>query len=130
MTLKLDKDERIYEVIEVRTFGSNRKMFISKTDNNRITVLIYKFCEEDVKEDGTIYNKEMMFLIKEIDYDRFKFVTDTCYKVYPEFKILSEKNYSDKSLEDETELMNLENSIATDVAIRSIIEDITIGNKT
>lgn len=125
MTLELNKGDRIYKIIEARTFSNNRKMFISKIDkDNKITVLTYTFSEDDVKKDGTIANKEMMLLIKEIDEDQFKFVIDSNYRIYPEFKILCEKNYSDKSLEDAIELMNLENSIVADAPIRTIIEEI------
>lgn len=125
LTLKLKDGDRIYKIIEARTFGNNRKMFISKIDkNNKITVLTYTFNESDIKRDGTIDNKEMMLLMGEMDEEQFKFVIDTNYKVYPGFKILCEKNYSNKSLEEAIELMNLECSIVTDVPIRDIIDEI------
>lgn len=125
MTIELNEGDKIYKIIEARTFGNNRKRFISKIDkNNKITLLTYTFDMDDIKEDGTIDNKEMMLLIREIDEDQFKFAIDTNYQIYPGFKILYEKNYSDKSLEDAIELMNLECSIITDVPIRTIIEEI------
>lgn len=129
MTLKLKEGDRIYKIIEARTFDNNRKMFISKIDkNNKITVLTYTFNEEDVKEDRTVGNKTMMLLIKELEEDQFKHVIDINYKIYPGFKILCEKDYSDKSLEDAIELMNLECSIVADAPIRYIIEEIKKKN--
>jgi hypothetical protein len=109
MTLEIKDGDRIYKIIEARTFGSNRKNFISKIDiNGKITVLTYTFSEEDVKEDGTISDKLMMLLIKDIDEDQFKRVIDLNYKTYPEFEILCEKDYRYKSLEETMELINLE----------------------
>jgi len=109
MTLKLDEGDRIYKIIEARTFGNTRKRIISKMDKSRkITALTYTFNDKDIKEDGTIDNKEMMMLVKEMDEDRFKQFININYQVYPGFKILWEKNYSDKSLEEATTLMNLE----------------------
>jgi hypothetical protein len=108
MTLEIKDGDRIYKIIEARTFGSNRKNFISKIDRSgRITVLTYTFSEEDVKEDGTISNKLMMMLIKDMDEDQFKSVIDLNYKTYPGFKILREKDYSNKSLEEAVRLMKL-----------------------
>lgn len=109
MALEIKDGDRIYKIIEARTFGSNRKNFISKIDENgKITVLTYMFSEEDVKEDGTISDKLMILLINDIDKDQFKRIIDLNYKTYPGFKILSEKDYSDKSLEDTIILINLE----------------------
>lgn len=114
MTLELTEEDRIYKIIEARTFGNNRKIFISKIDkNNKISILTYTFDEEYIKEDRTIDNKQMVLLIKEIDKDQFKFVISTNYKIYPGFKILYEKDYNDKSLEDAIELINLEIPIIT-----------------
>jgi hypothetical protein len=56
-----------------------------------------------------------MLLIKKVDDDQFKHIVDLNYQIYPGFKILWEKNYSDRSLEETIELMNLE--------IGTIIED-------
>lgn len=129
MSLKLKEGDRIYKIIEARTFSNNRKMFISKIDkNNKITILTYTFNEEDVRKDGTIKNKSMMLLIKEVDNDQFKYVIDMNYQIYPGFKIICEKDYSDKSLEDALELMNSECSIVADVPIRTIIEEIKKEN--
>ncbi len=109
MTLEISEEDRIYKIIEARTFGNNRKRFISKIDkNNKITILTYTFNDEDIKEDRTIDNKQMNLLIKEIDNDQFKFVIDTNYKIYPEFKIIYDKDYTDKTLEEAIELINLE----------------------
>lgn len=109
MTLEIKDGDRIYKIIEARTFGSNRKNFISKIDKNgEITVLTYTFSEEDVKEDGTISDKLMMLLINDIDKDQFRQIIDLNYKTYPEFEILCEKDYSNKNLEEVIELINLE----------------------
>ena len=125
ITLKLNDGDRIYKIIEARTFGNNMKRFISKVDKeNKVTILTYTFDTDDIKEDGTIDNKQMMLLITEIDEDKFQSVIDINYEIYPGFEILLEKNYSDKSLEDAIELMNLECSIVTDSPIRTIIEKI------
>ena len=125
MTIELEEGDRIYKIIEAMTFGNNRKRFIRKIDkNNMITVLTYTFDMDEIKEDGTIANKEMMLLIKNVYDDQFKFVVDVNYQAYPEFKILWEQNYSDKSLEEAIELMELESSIVTNVPIKTIIEEI------
>lgn len=125
MTIELKEGDRIYKIIEARTFGNIRKRFISKIDkNNKITILTYTFDMDDIKEDGTIDNKKMMLLIREIDEEGFKFAVDTNYKIYPGFKILYERNYSNKSLEEAIELMDLDNSIITDVSMRSILEEL------
>jgi hypothetical protein len=125
ITIELNDGDRIYKIIEARTFGNNMKRFISKIDRkNKITVLTYTFNTDDIKKDQTIGNKQMMLLIKEIDEDKFQSVIDINYQMYPGFAILSEKNYSDKSLEDAIELMNLECSIVTDVPIRTILEEL------
>ena len=109
MTLEIKDGDRIYKIIEARTFGSNRKNFISKIDKNgEITVLTYTFSEEDVKEDGTISDKLMMLLINDIDKDQFRQIIDLNYKTYPKFEILCEKDYSNKNLEEVIELINLE----------------------
>jgi hypothetical protein len=123
ITIELNDGDRIYKIIEARTFGNNMKRFISKIDRkNKITVLTYTFNTDDIKKDQTIGNKQMMLLIKEIDEDKFQSVIDINYQMYPGFAILSEKNYSDKSLEDAIELMNLECSFVTDTPIKTIIE--------
>lgn len=112
MTLKLNEGDRIYKIIEARTFDNNRKRFISKIDkNNKITAFTYTFNDDDLKEDGTVDNKKMEMLIKNMDEDQFKLAIDINYQIYPGFKILWEKNYSDKNLEETIELMDLENSI-------------------
>lgn len=109
MTLEIKEGDKIYKIIEARTFGGNRKNFISKIDKNgKITVLTYTFSEEDIKEDGTISNKLMMLLINDIDEYQFRQIIDLNRKTYPGFEILCEKDYSDKSLEDTIELINLE----------------------
>lgn len=108
MTLELNEGDRIYKIIEARTLDNTRKRIISKIDkNNKITAFTYTFDDRDIKEDGTVDNKEMGMLIKGMDEDRFKQFMDTNYQVYPGFKILWEKNYSDKSLEDDIELADL-----------------------
>lgn len=130
MTLDLKEGDRMHKVIEARTFGNNRKMFISKIDkNNKITILTYTFDEDDVKKNGTIGNKQMMLLIKEIDDDQYKHVIGMNYQIYPGFKIIRDSDYSDKSLEEAIDLMNLENSIVADAPIKDIIEDIKKMNK-
>lgn len=50
----------------------------------------------------------MIMLVKEMDEDRFKQFMDVNYQVYPGFNILWERNYSDKSLEDDTKLIDSE----------------------
>ncbi len=125
MTINLKEGDRIYKIIEARAFGDTIKRFISKIDeDDNITILTYIFDNDDIKKDGSIRNKRMSMLIKNVSKDMFKFVIDVNYKIYPEFKILYEKDYSDKSLEDAIELMNLECSIITDVPIRTILEEI------
>lgn len=112
MTLKLNKGDRIYKIIEARTFDNIRKRFVSKIDkNNKITAFTYTFNDNDLKEDGTVDNKKMGMLINKMNKDQFKHAIDINYQIYPEFKILWEKDYSDKSLEEAIELMDSENSI-------------------
>ena len=114
MTLDLKKGDRIYKIIEASTFGSERKRIISKIDKDgKITVLTYIFGVNDLKEDMTVGNedKRMMLLIKDIDEQQFRDVINTNYGIYPQFKILLEKDYSDKNLADAIELMNMENII-------------------
>ena len=125
MTIQLNKEDRIYKIIETKTFGSERKRFISKIDKNgKVTVLTYIFSTDDIKEDGTIENenKRMMLLVKEIDEKQFGDVINANYEIYPQFQILWERDYRDKSLEDAIELMNIENIISTDVPIKDIIK--------
>ena len=44
MTLKLNKGDRLYKIIEAKTFDSERKRFISKIDKNgKVTILTYIF---------------------------------------------------------------------------------------
>lgn len=125
MTLELKEGDRLYKIIEAMTFGNNRKIFISKIDkNNKITILTYTFTTDDIKEDGTIENKTMMLLIREFDEDQFEFAMDINYRIYPGFKIIYEKDFSDKSLAEAIELLNLDDSIITDVPIKTIIEEI------
>jgi len=127
MTLKMRKGDRFYKIIEARTFSAERKRFISKIDNNgKITVLTYIFSDTDIRKDGTINreNKRMMLLIEKIDEKDFKFIVDSNYKFYPQFQILWEKDYSDKSLEEALNLMDKDNIIDTDVPIKNIIRDI------
>lgn len=132
MTLQLNKEDRIYKIIETKTFGSERKKIISKIDKNgKVTVLTYIFSAEDIREDGTIEheNKRMMLLIKEIDEKQFKDVVNLNYIVYPQFQILWEKDYSNKSLEDALDLMSMENIIISDAPIEDIIKEVkTEGN--
>ena len=126
MTLKLKKGDRFYKIIEARTFSAERKRVISKIDKNgKITVLTYIFNDEDLREDGTvaIENKRMSLLVNDIE--QFKFFMDTNYKVYPQFRILWEKDYSNKSLEEAIELMNIDNILATDIPIRDLIREIS-----
>lgn len=102
MTIQLNEGDRLYKIIEAMTFGNERKRFISKIyRNGKITVYTYIFNKEDISEDRTIAseNKRMELLIKDIDKDKFKLMMDTNYKIYPDFKIIWEKDYSDKSLE-------------------------------
>lgn len=127
MTLKLNKGDRIYKIIDAGTFSNERKRFISKIDKNgKITILTYIFSTDDIKEDGTVQkeNKRMMLLIREIEEKQFSFVIDTNYRIYPQFKILWEKDYSDKSLEEAIELMNIDGHIKTDAALKDIITEI------
>jgi hypothetical protein len=126
MTIKLNKGDRLYKIIEAKTFNSERKRFISKIDNNgKITVLTYIFSEDDIKEDGTIEkeNKRMMLLIEKVEREQFKDIIDINYKVYPQFQILWEKDYGDKSLEEAIELMNIDGLISTDAPIKDIIKE-------
>lgn len=132
MTIQLNKGDRIYKIIEARTFNGERKRFISKIDKNgKITILTYIFSDDDIKEDRTIEkeNKRMMLLIKEIDGEQFKDVIDIHYKIYPQFQILWEKDYSDKSLEESIELMNIEGTISTDTPIKDIIKEMKADEK-
>ncbi len=127
MTLKLRKGDRLYKIIDGRTFSNEFKRFISKIDEEgKITVLTYIYNIDDVKDDGTIdeENKRMMLLIKEIDKEGFEEVLKINSRVYPRFKIILEKDYSDKSLEEALELMNLEGKIKTDIPLKSIIDEI------
>ncbi len=125
MTLEIREGDRLYKIIFAKTNIDQRKVFISKIDkNNKITVLTYTFDLSDIKEDGTVDNKKMMMLIKEFDDDKFKFIIDTNRKIYPDFKIIYEKNYNDKSLIEAIELMNLEKSIVTDIPINNIIQEL------
>lgn len=129
MTLKLNEGDRLYKIIEAKTFGSERKSFISKIDKNgTITILTYIFSVEDIKEDGTIKkeNKRMMLLIDKVEKEQFKGVIDINYKIYPQFQILWEKDYGDKSLAEAIELMNTEGIISTDVSIKDIIKEVKI----
>jgi len=128
MTIKIRKGDRFYKIIEARTFSTERKRFISKIDENgKVTILTYIFSDDDIKADGTIEkeNKRMMLLVGEIDEKDFNFVMDTNYKIYPQFQILWEKDYSDKSLEEALNLMNKDDIIDTDVPIKDIIKDIS-----
>ena len=128
MTLKLKKGDRFYKIIEARTFSAERKRVISKIDKNgKITVLTYIFSDEDLREDGTvaIENKRMSILVNDIDKEQFKFFMDMNYKIYPQFRILWEKDYSNKSLEEAIELMNIDNILATDIPIRDLIREIS-----
>jgi hypothetical protein len=132
MTIKLNKGDRLYKIIEAKTFDSERKRFISKIDNNgKITVLTYIFSEDDIKEDGTIEkeNKRMMLLIEKVEIGQFKSIIDINYKVYPQFQILWEKDYGDKNLEEAIELMNIDGLINTDVPIKDIIKEMKIDGK-
>lgn len=127
MTIQLAKDDRIYKIIEAVTFGKEIKRFISKIDkNNKITVYTYIYSIEDINEDGTIAseNKRMGMLLKDIEKDQFDIVIDVNRKVYPGFKIIYEKNYEDKSIDEAVELMNLENSIKADVPIKNVLDEI------
>lgn len=131
MTLKLNKGDRLYKIIEARTFNSERKRFISKIDENgKITILTYIFNDDDIKEDGTIEkeNKRMMLLINEIEKEQFNFLIDTNYKIYPQFQILWKKDYSDKTLEEAIESMNIEGIISTNAPIKDIINEIRSNN--
>lgn len=127
MTIQLQKGDRVYKIIEAKTFGTERKRFISKIDQNKkITILTYIFGMDDVKIDRTIdpENKRMVLLIKDITEEQFKHVININYKIYPEFEIILEKDYSDKTLEDAIELMNIEASIRTNVPIKTILDEI------
>lgn len=129
MTLQLNKEDRIYKIIEAKTFGSERKKIISKIDKNgKVTVLTYIFSTDDIRKDGTIEheNKRMMLLIKEIDEKQFKDVVNLNFVVYPQFQILWEKDYSDKSLEDAFDLMSMENIISADAPIEDIINEVKV----
>ena len=129
MTLQLNKEDRIYKIIETKTFGSERKKFISKIDKNgKVTVLTYIFSAEDIREDGTIEheNKRMMLLIKEIDKKQFKDIVNLNYMVYPQFQILWEKDYSNNSLEEAIDLMSKENIISADAPIEEIIKGVKV----
>ncbi len=125
MTIELCDGDRIYKIVEAKTFGNNRKRFISKIDkNNKVTILTYTFDIDDIKDDRTIGDKKMMLLIKDIDEKDFNNVININYEVYPGFEIQYERYYGDKNLKDAIELMNLECSIVTDAPIKTIIEEI------
>lgn len=127
MTLQLYEGDRIYKIIEGKTFGNEYKRFISKIDKNgKITILTYIFNIKDIKNDRTIENenKRMMLLIKEIDKNQFDHIIELHYQIYPDFEIIFEKDYSDKNLEEALESLNVEGAIQTDVPIKSIIDEI------
>lgn len=124
MTIKLEEGDRIYKMIDAITFGNERKRILSKIDKNgKITVFTYIFGIEDIKEDGTIENKRMAFLLKDLTEEQFRQMMEVNYFVYPEFKVIWEKDYSDKTLKEAIELMNMYNYIHTDVPIKKIIDD-------
>lgn len=127
MTLQLYEGDRIYKIIEGKTFDNEYKRFISKIDKNgKITILTYIFNIKDIKNDRTIENenKRMMLLIKEIDKNQFDHIIELHYQIYPDFEIIFEKDYSDKNLEEALESLNVEGAIQTDVPIKSIIDEI------
>ena len=128
MTLQLNEGDRIYKIIEAEAFDNIRKRFISKIDKNKkVTILTYIYNIDNIdniKEDMTIVDKQMMLLIKEIPEEQFKLVVDLNYSIYPEFKIIYEKDYSDKDVADAIEWMNIEGSIATDVPIKTILDEL------
>lgn len=127
MTLNLNKGDRLYKIIDGRTFSNEFKRFISKIDENgKVTILTYIYNIDDIKDDGTIdpKNKRMMLLIKGTDKEGFEEVININYRIYPKFEIILEKDYSDKPLEDALELMNLEGNIKANVSIKSIIDEI------
>ena len=66
----------------------------------------------------------MMLLIEKIEREQFKNVIDINYKIYPQFQILWERDYGDKSLEDAIGLMNIEGIISTDIPIKDMIKEI------
>ena len=127
MTIQLNKEDRIYKIIEAKTFDNQRKRFISKIDKNgKVSILTYIFSADDIKEDGTIKHEDkgMMLSIKEVDKKQFMDIVNINKKIYPQFQILWEKDYSNKSLEDAIELLNIENIISTDIPIKKLIKEI------
>ncbi len=127
MTLEFEKGDRLFKIIEAKTFSSQMKRIISKIDDKgKITVFTYTFDIEDMEKDGSVppEKKYMGLLIKDIDIQGFKFMLETNYKVYPNFKILWEEDYSNLSLKDALELMNIKSLIKSDVPIKDLLDSI------
>lgn len=99
--LKIFPGERCYKFIEVKTFDSQRKKFLSKIDKNgKITIYTYTYDLNETTQDGRILNRHNTMLIGPIPEIEFQTVINVNICVYPEFEILFEKDYSHMTQEE------------------------------
>lgn len=108
--MDLDYTDRIYKTIDAR-IGPNKFMrILSKIDKDgNITIEFYNYNREDVcKDDGTIKNKKDRYITKPISKDRFNNVIDKFSLIYPEFEIIGMTDFSNMTLEEAIEVIELE----------------------